>query len=151
MVGFDGICYICSMNELVSASEDRAPSRLAQIRGGLRAALRLALDVALPPLCPSCRAPLGDGAGLCASCWSKLSLIEPPYCARLGIPFTYDPGPGLLSMEAIADPPAYDRARAAVRYDDVARALVLSLQIWRPARSRAHDGAMDGARRPRTA
>ena len=27
-------------------------------------------------------------------------------------------------MEAIADPPAYDRARAAVRYDDVARALV---------------------------
>ena len=27
-------------------------------------------------------------------------------------------------MEAIADPPAYDRARAAVRYDEVARALV---------------------------
>ena len=90
----------------------------------IRGALRLALDVALPPLCPACREPLGDGTGLCASCWSKLSLIEPPYCARLGIPFTYDPGPGLLSMEAIADPPAYDRARAAVRYDDVARALV---------------------------
>ncbi|MFN3656097.1 MAG: ComF family protein [Pseudolabrys sp.] len=91
---------------------------------GLRAAMRLTLDVALPPLCPSCREPLGDGAGLCASCWSKLSLIEPPYCARLGIPFTYDPGPGLLSMEAIANPPSYDLARAAVRYDDVARALV---------------------------
>lgn len=68
--------------------------------------------------------PLGGGIGLCAACWSKLSLIEPPYCARLGIPFTYDPGPGLLSMEAIAAPPAYERARAAVRYDDVARALV---------------------------
>jgi len=27
-------------------------------------------------------------------------------------------------MEAIAAPPAYDRARAAVRYDDIARALV---------------------------
>ena len=90
----------------------------------MRAGLRFALDVALPPLCPSCREPLGDGVGLCASCWSKLSLIEPPYCARLGIPFTYDPGPGLLSMEAIANPPAYDRARAAVRYDDIARALV---------------------------
>ena len=112
------------MNELVSASQDEAPSRLTQFRGGLRAALRVALDVALPPLCPSCRAPLGEGAGLCAECWSKLSLIEPPYCARLGIPFTYDPGPGLLSMEAIASPPAYDRARAAVRYDDIARALV---------------------------
>ena len=27
---------------------------------------------------------------------AKLSLTEPPFCARLGIPFTYDPGPGLL-------------------------------------------------------
>lgn len=86
--------------------------------------MRVTLDVALPPLCPSCREPFGEGVGLCAACWSKLSLIEPPYCARLGIPFVYDPGPGILSMEAIADPPAYDRARAAVRYDDVARALV---------------------------
>lgn len=116
------------MNELVSASQDQAPSRPRQIWGGLRAALRVALDVALPPLCPSCPAPLGDGVGLCASCWSKLSLIESPYCARLGIPFTYDPGPGLLSMEAIANPPAYDRARAAVRYDEIARELVLSFK-----------------------
>ena len=120
------------MNELVSAresaSEAEPPARRARLRSGLRGALRFALDVALPPLCPSCREPLGDGIGLCASCWSKLSLIEKPYCARLGIPFTYDPGPGLLSMEAIADPPAYDRARAAVRYDDVARALVLSFK-----------------------
>jgi ComF family protein len=95
-----------------------------RLRSALGQTVRLALDVALPPLCPSCREPLGDGAGLCAACWSKLSMIEPPYCVRLGIPFTYDPGPGLLSMEAIASPPAYDRARAAVRYDDVARALV---------------------------
>jgi ComF family protein len=116
------------MNELVSASQREAPSAFAHIRGGLRAAFRFALDVALPPLCPSCRAPLGGGAGLCADCWSKLSLIEPPYCARLGIPFIYDPGPGLLSMEAIANPPAYDRARAAVRYDEVARALVLGFK-----------------------
>jgi len=112
------------MNELASARAQRAGTAFAHIRGALAGALRLAFDVALPPLCPSCREPLGDGAGLCAACWSKLSLIEPPYCARLGIPFAYDPGPGLLSMEAIASPPAYDRARAAVRYDDIARALV---------------------------
>jgi ComF family protein len=51
-----------------------------------------------------------------------------PYCPRLGIPFFYDPGPGLLSMEAIAAPPAYTRARAAVRHDDVARTLVHALK-----------------------
>ncbi len=102
---------------------------LSRVGGAFRGAVRLLLDAALPPLCPSCREPLGDGAGLCASCWAKLSPIEKPYCARLGIPFIYDPGPGLLSMEAIANPPAYDRARAAVRYDDVARSLVISFKF----------------------
>jgi len=82
------------------------PSEFVRVASPLRAGLRLALDLALPPLCPACREPLGDGAGLCAACWSKLSLIEPPYCVRLGIPFTYDPGPGLLSIKAIANVPA---------------------------------------------
>src|SRR5690349_2011235 len=92
-----------------------------------RAAWRLALDIALPTLCISCREPV-HGEGVCPSCWSKLSFIAKPYCPRLGIPFVYDPGPELLSMEAIASPPAYDRARAAVRYDDVARTLVHALK-----------------------
>ena len=43
-------------------------------------------------------------------------------------PFVYDPGPGILSMEAIADPPAYHRARAAVRFDEISRALVHALK-----------------------
>jgi ComF family protein len=90
-------------------------------------AARLALDIALPTLCVACREPV-DGEGVCAGCWSKLSFIAQPYCPRLGIPFVYDPGPGLLSMEAIANPPAYARARAAVRYDDVARTLVHALK-----------------------
>jgi len=90
-------------------------------------AARLALDIALPTLCVSCREPV-DGEGVCAACWAKLSFIERPYCPRLGIPFVYDPGPDMLSMEAIASPPAYQRARAAVRYDDVARTLVHALK-----------------------
>src|SRR5215470_14564474 len=99
------------------------PSRLKHAAVAARAVLRTALDLALPPLCAACREPV-DGKGLCAACWSKLSFITRPYCERLGIPFVYDPGPGTLSMEAIADPPAYNRARAAVRYDDTARTMV---------------------------
>jgi ComF family protein len=97
-------------------------------RGALAQLPRLALDIALPTLCVSCREPV-DGEGVCAECWAKLSFIAPPYCPRLGIPFVYDPGPELLSMEAIANPPAsYNRARVAVRYDDVARTLVHALK-----------------------
>jgi len=95
--------------------------------GAWKHTARLALDIALPTLCVACREPV-DGDGVCATCWAKLSFIAPPFCPRLGIPFVYDPGPGMLSMEAIADPPAYTRARAAVRYDDVARTLVHALK-----------------------
>jgi len=91
---------------------------------GVRALAGMALDSALPPLCPGCRELVADHGGLCAACWSRISFISRPYCERLGIPFAFDPGPGVLSLEAIADPPAYGRARAAVRYDDVARDLV---------------------------
>jgi ComF family protein len=102
-------------------------SALTACRGVLSHAAKLALDIALPTLCISCREPV-DGDGVCAECWARLSFIAPPYCPRLGIPFIYDPGPDMLSMEAIANPPAYARARAAVRYDDVARTLVHALK-----------------------
>jgi ComF family protein len=116
-----------SETETAAARADWRPlfARVAQFG---RAALTVALDTALPPLCASCRTLLADPGGLCPACWSRVSFIVPPYCERLGIPFTYDPGPGILSMEAIADPPAYGRARAAVRFEDVARDLVHRLK-----------------------
>src|SRR6476469_454199 len=101
--------------------------RRGRIATALRAGFARVLDIALPQLCATCREPV-HGAGLCAACWSKLSFIAPPYCERLGIPFPFDGGPGLLAMEAIADPPTYHRARAAVRYDDIARKLVHALK-----------------------
>jgi ComF family protein len=100
---------------------------LTACRGAWSHAAKLALDIALPTLCVACRDPV-EGEGVCADCWAKMSFIAPPFCPRLGIPFVYDPGPDLLSMEAIANPPAYTRARAAVRYDDVARTLVHALK-----------------------
>src|SRR5881392_3771150 len=100
------------------ATPEAQPSRMRRFTGALRTVCGLVVNVALPQLCAACREPVGD-AGVCAACWAKLSFIAPPYCERLGIPFTYDPGPGVLSMEAIADPPSYHRARAAVRYDEV--------------------------------
>jgi ComF family protein len=97
-------------------------------RAALRSTWRFALDFGLPPLCPACRGLVGNDGGLCAACWSRLAFIARPFCERLGTPFGYDPGPGVLSTEAVANPPAFARARAAVRYDDVASALVHALK-----------------------
>lgn len=101
------------------------PSLLSRLL--LRAGGALA-DVILPPRCLSCRETTASHANLCVSCWQQLSLIERPYCERLGIPFVYDHGESMVSAQAIADPPAYGRARAAARYEGAAIELVHRLK-----------------------
>ncbi len=85
---------------------------------GIRSTGRTLLDLAYPPGCIACREAVTEPGTLCASCWPKMRFIERPYCEKLGTPFTHDLGPGVLSPQAIADPPAYSRARAVARYED---------------------------------
>ena len=82
------------------------------------------LDLLYPPTCLDCHAPVASSDALCARCFGKMRPITAPYCPRLGIPFQHDLGPGALSAEAIADPPPFERARSAVLYNEVARAIV---------------------------
>ena len=103
-------------------------SPAARVLASLAGMLGRLTDVVLPPRCLSCGAATGSHQALCAACWSGLPLIERPFCERLGIPFTYDHGPGVLSAEAIADPPAFGRARAATRYEGPAVELVHRLK-----------------------
>ncbi len=64
------------------------------------------------------------GAALCATCWQKLAFLDEPVCDALGIPFAFDEGDGALSPAAIADPPSWDKGRAAVAFDDHSKHLV---------------------------
>lgn len=86
------------------------------------------LGLALPPTCISCGRVTGEAGGLCGTCWGTMTFISRPYCERTGTPFAFDPGGPLISPEAQADPPAFDRARAAVTFDGGARALVHNLK-----------------------
>ena len=86
-------------------------------------------DLVFPPTCLACRKAVAAQDALCATCWAGLRLIERPFCERLGTPFEADLGDGLVSPEAIADPPVYARARAVARYDaGPARRLVQRLK-----------------------
>jgi ComF family protein len=117
------------------------PSRpsIASLAGGAVAATRASagrlvsasaavLDLVLPPTCPTCATAMAPGGGLCVDCWRTLRCIEEPWCERLGTPLPFDLGPGTLSAAAIADPPVFDRARAAATYDGVAPDLVHALK-----------------------
>ena len=57
-----------------------------------------------------------------------MPFITRPYCERLGTPFAFDVGGPLLSPEAIADPPAFDRARAVALHEGDARGFVHRLK-----------------------
>ncbi len=89
---------------------------------------RAVLDLLYPPLCLNCEAAVSAADGLCARCFRQLRPITAPLCPRLGLPFQVSLGPDALSAEAIADPPPFDRARSAVIYNDIARALVSRLK-----------------------
>jgi len=88
-----------------------------------------ALNTLYPPTCLACRAATEAHGALCPRCWSAMRFIERPYCERLGTPFEQDLGEGLLSPQAMADPPVFARARAVARFEDgPARRLVHRLK-----------------------
>jgi ComF family protein len=108
----------------------RSQTRVAEAAAALRAVGARALDILYPPACLACRKATAAHHALCPDCWGQMGFIERPYCERLGTPFVQDlRTPGLISPEAMAEPPVFGRARAVVRYDDgPARRLVHRLK-----------------------
>ena len=114
------------MGEIEVEAEPVVPLRQVFARR-LRGLAGAALDLVYPPACAGCGVLLGSKASLCPHCWSTLAFIERPFCDVLGTPFSHDLGPGILSADAIANPPPFNRLRSVALYDDLARALVHSL------------------------
>lgn len=108
------------LNLMVDDSEQRMPAEGAP-RPGLAAGV---LNLLLPHRCLACDDGLGEGPGLCPACWSKVRFVEAPFCECCGRPFEIDPQDGLLCAACIAAPPLFDRARAAMIYDEASRPLV---------------------------
>lgn len=89
-----------------------------------------ALDALLPPACLTCEAAVGAQGGQCPACFTRLAFVSPPFCGRCGVPFPHG-GAGIPHLEAlwcepcVIAPPAFTAARAALRYDEGAKALIL--------------------------
>jgi ComF family protein len=101
--------------------------RLSAAGEALRRLGGAALDALLPPACPTCDSPVEAQGTLCAGCWRGLHLLTAPFCRHCGVPFAH-PGQGGadgLCPGCRDQPPAYTAARAALRYDDGAKRLIL--------------------------
>ena len=109
----------------VRAGTAQAPKR----RGLLATALGSLADLLPPPVCIVCRTRIGNHGLVCGACFAEIDFIAAPLCERLGVPLPYETGDGPnLSASAIANPPAYDRARAAARYSATMRDLIQSFK-----------------------
>jgi predicted amidophosphoribosyltransferase len=102
----------------------------------LRKSAAVVLDAILPPRCLKCGEIVADPGSLCAQCWPTLRFLGAPCCACCGLPFEFDMGENSLCGACIADRPRFDRARAALVYDDASRDLVLRFK---------HADRIDGA------
>src|SRR5690606_5859687 len=93
-----------------------------------RRGLHGVLDFMLPPRCLRCGVAVAGEASLCADCWRTLTFLGPPQCRLCGYPLPHALPDAPLCGECAAEAPPYDRARAALRYDDGARRLILAFK-----------------------
>jgi len=74
---------------------------------------------------------VGEDHRFCASCWTSLRFLGPPWCAGCNIPFDYHRGDDARCAECLHTPPRHSGIQAAVAYGDVARTLALRLKYAR--------------------
>ena len=96
----------------------------------LRRGGRVALDLLLPPRCVACDEAVGVHGQLCATCFGRTNFISAPFCVGCGVPFAAAEQGGAegLCAGCRGQPPLFRQARAALRYDEQARRLILPLK-----------------------
>ena len=82
----------------------------------------------LPPQCLGCGALVDAPGALCAECWDRVIFLGPPQCSACGLPFEYSLGEGALCGACSRRQPVFERARAAIVYDDASRRLILAFK-----------------------
>ena len=107
----------------------RSGRRRRRLTALARAVAAGGIDLVLPPSCLACNAPVSEAGALCADCWSRVSFIGSPCCARCGLPFEIEAATGALCGACTRAPPVYDRARAAFLYEGAGRELILAYKM----------------------
>jgi ComF family protein len=100
-------------------------SPVAALTAGLKRGSARLLDIVLPPRCLKCGATVDAVGALCVRCWPDVAFLAPPHCAACGVPFEFDLGADAICGACAREPPVFARARAAFRYDEASKDLIL--------------------------
>lgn len=108
----------------------RIQKRLTEEKPRLRELRDRVVDLLYPPRCLACPEPTETPMGLCGSCWREVQFLAGSVCDLCGDPVPTADGQEdrVLCEGCTADPPGWDRGRAAVAYEGVGRRVVLSLK-----------------------
>ncbi len=99
-------------------------------RSALAHTWRVGLDLALPPRCLTCDVDVPAPGQLCATCFRATAFVTEPCCLRCGMPFRHvgQAGRAMTCDPCTQSPPPWREGRAALRYDDQARRIILPLK-----------------------
>jgi ComF family protein len=89
--------------------------------------LDYALNTILPPRCIGTGEIVDQQGMIAPTLWQELDFIAPPYCATCGLPFDFEDSieDTTICGDCLSEPPRFDIARAALRYNDASRRLLL--------------------------
>ena len=84
--------------------------------------------VILPYTCHGCHIPIDSAHSFCSKCWQQLDIIQEPCCKICGWPFDFEVDGVTICAHCTFKTPPYDCARAALRYNETAKKLILNLK-----------------------
>lgn len=95
----------------------------------MRSQLQTSLALLYPPRCLSCGEIVDSDFGLCAQCWRETPFINGVVCEACGTPLPGEADGERIECDAcMATPRPWHSGRAALRYEGVARKLILKLK-----------------------
>lgn len=88
----------------------------------------MGLDVVLPPRCVVSGDIVGHQGALSPAAFAGLDFIAAPFCARCGMPFDFETAETTICTGCLLHPPSFGRARAALKYNDASRKMILAFK-----------------------
>lgn len=90
--------------------------------------LKRALDTVLPYRCPVSGEIVTQHGMVAPHIWRELDFISDPFCKTCGTPFDYELDGSNSCAKCIEEPPPYKTSRAALRYNEASRSIILGFK-----------------------